>query len=66
MDAIAQANAKVDEAKQSLDEAVFAARKDGVSWAVIGEALGVTRQATFERWHIKADQALATSNGDPS
>ncbi|WP_461165319.1 hypothetical protein [Arthrobacter sp. R4-81] len=33
------------------------ARKAGLSWAEIANALGVTRQAVWERWH-EIDETL--------
>jgi hypothetical protein len=38
------------EAKESLANAVTAARSFGFSWAVIAEHLGVSRQAAFKRF----------------
>ncbi len=37
------------------------ARKAGLSWAEIATALGVTRQAAWERWH-EIDETLPTSD----
>ena len=33
-----------------VSDAVRVLRDGGVSWALIGEALGVSRQAAWERW----------------
>lgn len=35
---------------QRLDHGVRAARARGTSWAVIGDAVGITRQSAHERW----------------
>jgi hypothetical protein len=40
----------VEEADAELHAAVRAARDAGDSWAVIGAALGTTRQAAFQRF----------------
>ena len=45
--AAAAAARKADDA---LDDAVRRARQDGQSWAAIGDAAGLTRQAAWERW----------------
>jgi hypothetical protein len=37
------------------------ARKAGMSWAEIANALGVTRQAVWERWH-EIDETLRKSD----
>ncbi|BAS11742.1 hypothetical protein AHiyo8_00450 [Arthrobacter sp. Hiyo8] len=37
------------------------ARKAGLSWAEIATALGVTRQAAWERWH-EIDETLPKSD----
>jgi hypothetical protein len=34
-----------------LDVAVHRARRAGLSWEEIGQALDMTRQAAWERWH---------------
>jgi hypothetical protein len=41
---------RVDEAEGELRAAVKAARDAGDTWAVIGLALGVSRQAAFQRF----------------
>jgi hypothetical protein len=48
---LTEARAHIVRARQALTEAVLAARRDEVSWAAIGRTLGVTRQATYQRWH---------------
>lgn len=45
--AAAAAARKADDA---LDDAVRRARLDGASWAAVGDAAGMTRQAAWERW----------------
>lgn len=37
-----------------IQGAVTGLRETGFSWAQIGEAAGVTRQAAFQRWGVKA------------
>lgn len=39
-----------DDADQNLHDAVAAARRAGDSWTVIGAALGVTKQAAYQRF----------------
>ncbi|WP_440311591.1 DUF3887 domain-containing protein [Leucobacter chromiireducens] len=48
--AIQAANALSTAAHDSLASLVGAARRSGVSWQVIGDALGVSRQAAFKRF----------------
>lgn len=48
--AIRAAMRQVEDAEQVLRAAVRAARAAGDSWAVIGTALGTTRQAAFQRF----------------
>jgi hypothetical protein len=38
-----------------LDQAVAAARQGGASWAEVGEAMGITKQAAHERFRAHAD-----------
>ena len=40
----------INQAQQTLDVEVAAARATGMSWAEIGRAAGVTRQGARERW----------------
>lgn len=42
--------ALVDEARDNLQHAVDQARDQGVTWADVGAALGITRQAAWERF----------------
>jgi hypothetical protein len=46
----------IDEADQLLDHFVQAARAAGTSWASIGEALGVTKQAAQQRHGAEPDE----------
>lgn len=48
--AIEDAKATLTQRLQDLDDAVARARKAGFSWGRIGIALGVTRQATQQRF----------------
>lgn len=48
--AVHDAAVRLTDARDELDRAVHTARADGASWAVIGEAAGMTRQASHERW----------------
>ncbi|MGM0384787.1 MAG: hypothetical protein ACQERF_02230 [Actinomycetota bacterium] len=50
IDALAQVSAEISDAHTRLEAAVRAARAAGATWAQIGEATGVTRQAAHERW----------------
>jgi hypothetical protein len=47
---------RVDEAEAELRAAVKAARDAGDTWAVIGLALGVSRQAALQRFGQDADK----------
>lgn len=44
------ASLAVDRASDALREHVAELRRGGVSWSAIGEALGVSRQAAWERF----------------
>jgi hypothetical protein len=48
--AIAAARREVERAREELAEAIAAARRDRVTWARIGDAYGVSRQAAQLRW----------------
>ena len=47
---VATASAALDAAKESLDETVRQARRNGASWSDIGTALGISRQGAFQRF----------------
>lgn len=47
---IVRAREAVEQADAELRDAVAQARADGDSWAAIGAALGVTRQAAYQRF----------------
>lgn len=51
---------EVAAAQARLTDAVRAARADGRSWADIGAAAGITRQAAHERWARVCDPAGRT------
>ncbi len=48
--AMRSSSAMVDQARETLQRHVELLRERGVSWAAIGEALGVSRQAAWERF----------------
>lgn len=50
MNEIHDAQRSVDRAKQRLHDVVLEARSQGVTWAQIGESLGMSRQAAFKRF----------------
>ena len=51
--AVARAAAAIADAQERLEASVRAARAHGATWAQIGQATGVSRQAAHERWgHI--------------
>ena len=50
MDEIKLAQADIEAAHRRLERAVAAARDNGSTWAEIGEALGMSRQAAFKRF----------------
>ena len=50
---LAEAAAEVTRAQALLESSVVAAREAGATWAQVGQATGMTRQAAHERWgHI--------------
>jgi hypothetical protein len=53
-EAIVAAEAAVREARHQLARAVAAARTNGASWHDVGVALGITRQAAWERFSERA------------
>lgn len=48
--AVAEAATGVAQAQALLEATVVLARGEGATWAQIGEATGVSRQAAHERW----------------
>lgn len=50
MDEIEEAQASLEQAKEQLKAAVQKARHQGRTWAEVGAALGMTRQAAFKRF----------------
>jgi hypothetical protein len=50
LERVQEAAAARDLARRDLERAVEMARSDGASWATIGAALGVSRQAAWERF----------------
>ncbi len=47
---IKSADSELRRAQYNLDQAVFDAKAEGHSWAVIAEAFGTSRQAAYERF----------------
>jgi hypothetical protein len=47
---LAEASHAAADAERKLADAAHAARDAGASWAQIGDALGLTRQAAQQRW----------------
>ncbi len=45
-----RSSADLRSAQRRLEDAVLAARDAGASWAQIGDAAGMSRQAAHERW----------------
>lgn len=52
-------DAAIRTARGELVNAVVARRRDGWSWQRIGDALGVSRQAAWERFHRDVAHAEA-------
>lgn len=44
-------NIKINEARAELNKGVLTLRRDGWSWARLGELFGCSRQAAWERFH---------------
>jgi hypothetical protein len=55
---IRRADELVKLSESRLQESVAAARRRGVSWQSIGDALGVTRQAAFKRFSTATENVL--------
>src|SRR5689334_17649051 len=58
-DELTEAEALRRRADEATDRAVAAARKRGVTWAQIGDVIGVTRQAAQQRFSAAPDRADA-------
>lgn len=58
------AAAAARKADDALDDAVRRARLDGASWAAVGDAAGMTRQAAHERWSKRWQPAAAATSTD--
>lgn len=57
------ANTALFRAQDDLDSAVRAAYKDvHITWADIGDTLGITRQAAWDRFHSTTDVPLPLQN----
>jgi hypothetical protein len=50
LEALAPSEASVDAAREVLQAQIDILRKREISWAQIGEALGISRQAAWERF----------------
>ncbi|HML52029.1 MAG TPA: hypothetical protein PKD84_11590 [Propionicimonas sp.] len=50
LEALSGASGELRQAEANLDHAVVQARRAGASWASIGQAIGISRQAAHERW----------------
>ena len=53
---IRRADELVERSHERLNEWVSSARAHGVSWQAIGDALGVSRQAAFQRFDVKNER----------
>lgn len=53
-----------DEAGDSLRQWVTAARRAGLSWAVIGDTLGITRQAAQQRFTDRSELTAPDDGSD--
>lgn len=61
-DAITAAHLVADEAKLDFQRWIDAARRTGVSWTDIGEALGISKQAAQQRFGISGTIGDAAAN----
>lgn len=64
MEAIATADLIAAEAKLNLHRWIDAARRGGVSWTDIGEALGISKQAAQQRFKM-IDKSRPKGNATP-
>jgi len=64
-DAIVAAHLVADEARLSLHRWIDAARRTGISWAEIGDALGISKQAAQQRFRsLGADEDVPVQSGE--
>jgi hypothetical protein len=56
LDELREARDEVDRAEDEVARLVSTARQLGYSWERIGQALGVTRPAAWERYHDRTDE----------
>lgn len=52
---LVRARRRLEAAQVAVEDGVSAARADGVSWAQVGDALGISRQAAFKRFASPRD-----------
>ena len=64
--AVGQALRTVRDAEAGLKEAVEAARRTGHTWQEIGDLLGTSRQAAFQRFGRPIDPRTGTPMTEPS
>ena len=62
LEVVSGASTTFEAARVALHEAVRAALDDGATWSDIGEVLGVSRQAAFQRFGPKARGESATTD----
>lgn len=64
---LSEASAELKQAEENLTQAVIRARHAGASWASIGQAIGISRQAAHERWgHLTRGGCQRTDCDCPS
>ncbi len=64
-DAIVAAHLVADEGRLSLHRWIDAARRTGLSWTDIGDALGISKQAAQQRFRsLGSDEDLAVGEGE--
>jgi hypothetical protein len=60
---ITDAIAQIEAAQANLIAAVAATRELGWTWAKVGDALEITRQAAWERFHRQIDSGETLTSG---
>lgn len=64
-DAIVAAHLIADEGRIGLHRWIYAARRAGLSWSDIGDALGVTKQAAQQRFKsLERDEEMDVQDGE--